>query len=63
MSDLLSFSRYQTIYFYKGEERNTKIQKFGYLEDKKKNFFDEIKIISHNYLGAIIWWKKKKNKL
>ena len=35
-------------------EGKTAIQKFEYLEIEKR-FLDEIKIIFHIYLGAIIW--------
>ena len=35
-----------------------KLQKFEYVENEK-SFFDEIKNIFYNFLGAIIWWKNK----
>ena len=70
MSYLFSFSRYQTIcvtkflftqlmtswtlrFISKGK---MDIQKYEYLESEK-SFLDEIKIIFHNYLRAITWWK------
>ena len=41
----------------KKKERQ-KIEKRKYLKNKN-NFLDEIKSIFHNYIRAIIWWKKK----
>ena len=38
-------------------EEGEKTQKFKYLENEK-SFFDEIKIIFHRLLKAIIWWGK-----
>ena len=37
-----------------GNEGKSEIQKFNYLENEK-NFLDEVKSISHNYLSAIIF--------
>ena len=45
----------------KKKERQ-KIEKSKYLKNKN-NFLDEIKSIFHNYIRAIIWWKKKKCKI
>ena len=39
-----------------GEDGNTKI----WISRERKELLDEIKIISHNYLRAIIWWKNAK---
>ena len=40
------------------DEGKSEIQKFEYLE-KEKNFLDEVEIIFHNYLSAIIYWINK----
>ena len=40
------------------EEGKSEIQKFEYLENEK-NFLDEVEIIFHNYLSAIIYWINK----
>ena len=42
------------------KKRRVEIQKFEYLENEK-SFLDGIKGIFHNYLRAIIWWKKMEN--
>ena len=41
------------------KEGKMQIQKFQYLENEE-GMLDEIKIIFHNYLKAIIWWKNEK---
>ena len=40
------------------DEGKSEIQKFEYLENEK-NFLDEVEIIFHNYLSAIIYWINK----
>ena len=40
------------------DEGKSEIQKFDYLENEK-NFLDEVEIIFHNYLSAIIYWINK----
>ena len=42
-----------------GKGGKREIQTFEYLE-KEKSFLDEIKSIFHNFVRAIIWWKKEK---
>ena len=41
------------------KEGKAKIQKFEYLQNKKR-FLDEIRRIFQNYLSVILWWKYKK---
>ena len=41
-----------------GKRGNREIQKLKYIENKA-GFLDEIKSTFHNFLRAIIWWKKK----
>ena len=41
------------------KKEKQKIEKSEYLKNKS-NFLDEIKSIFHNYITAIIWWKKCK---
>ena len=40
------------------DEGKSEIQKFEYLENEK-NFLDEVEIIFHIYLSAIIYWINK----
>ena len=44
-----------------GDEGQTEIQKFKYLENKK-NFVDKVESIFHNYLSTIICWMKEKQR-
>ena len=40
----------------RGEDGKLKI----WISRERKELWYEMKIISHNYLRTIIWWKKKK---
>ena len=42
----------------RGEDGKLKI----WISRERKELWYEMKIISHNYLRTIIWWKKKKKK-